>query len=582
MQLLRMMAAAGLALMLGLGAALAQQAWVQVEAQPGVQRAQESASGYARRLQNVNGFRLGATNWYAIALGPFEPGEADLVRRRLRQTGQIPGDAFVTDGTSFRSRFWPIGGGAITPVTPDPPAETALAPEAPTPVPLDETPQEARQSEALLTAQERRQLQTALEWAGFYRASIDGAFGRGTRAAMADWQEANGAARTGILTTAQRAALLRDYNSILDGLGLERVREDVAGIEIVMPTALVGFDEYEPPFAHYGPNRADDLHKVLLISQRGNQATLFGLYDIMQTLEIVPENGARERGETAFTLTGEGRRFISHTEASLENGQVKGFTLIWPVGDEERRLRLLQEMRASFTRLPGIVMDDLVGEPDEDQRIDLLAGLQIRRPERQVSGFFVDPQGAVLTTADAVGQCGRITLNENVEAELAQVDDASGLALLRPKDALAPRAFARFQSQVPRLKSDVVLAGYSFEGALGAPSLTYGSLADLRGLNGEEAIKRFDLAAQPGDAGGPVFDLGGAVLGMLIPRDVKDGRVLPDAATFAVDVEVIAEFLNDAGLVPAAEDKAGRLPVTELTRRAKDMTVLVGCWSADE
>lgn len=68
---------------------------------------------------------------------------------------------------------------------------------------------------------------------------------------MAAWQEANGYEITGILTTAQRAELLKKYNSILDGLGLEVVRDDAAGIEIKLSTLEVAFEKYESPFAQY-------------------------------------------------------------------------------------------------------------------------------------------------------------------------------------------------------------------------------------------------------------------------------------------------------------------------------------------
>ena len=40
--------------------------------------------------------------------------------------------------------------------------------------------------------------------------------------------------------------------------------------------------------------------RVLLISQSGDQGTLFGLYDIMQTLEIVPMEGPRDRGPSVL------------------------------------------------------------------------------------------------------------------------------------------------------------------------------------------------------------------------------------------------------------------------------------------
>jgi len=561
-------------------AALAQQnVWVQIEAQPGVQAATQRAAAYAQRIQSIAGFRLGNSNWHAIAIGPFDEDTAEQQRVALRREGLIPGDSFVTDGSNFGPRFWPIGGATVAPTAP-----VAVAPAAPVvvvpPAPqfVDETPAEARRSEALLTADERRNLQIALQWKGFYSAAIDGAFGPGTRGSMAAWQDANGYERTGILTTRQRTALLAAYNAVLEGIGMQFVRDDVAGIEIDLPLALVGFDTYEPPFAHYGAHDGAKFPKVLLISQAGDVNTLFGLYDIMQTLEIVPEQGAREKRNAAFTLIGEGADFISHTEAVAQDGTVKGFTLIWPLGDDQRRQRVIDEMTASFVALPGAVMDDLVGEPTEDQRIDLLAGLEIRRPAVSRSGFYVDARGHVLTTTAAVEQCTRITLNEEVEATLKAADPATGLAVLAPSQALAPRAFARFQAAVPRLQAQVVLSGYSYEGILGAPSLTFGTLADLRGLAGEETIKRFDLAAQPGDAGGPVLDASGAVLGMVLPNVDGNGRALPADVSFAVDVETIALFLSDNGVSASAADRGGALKSGVLNDLAVDMTVLVSCW----
>ena len=69
----------------------------------------------------------------------------------------------------------------------------------------------------------------------------------------------------------------------------------------------------------------------------------------------------------------------------------------------------------AFARLPG-TLEPIVA-PEGTQRIDLISGLEMRRPERARSGFFVDASGAVLTTAEAVRGCGRITLDESFEAE---------------------------------------------------------------------------------------------------------------------------------------------------------------------
>ena len=65
---------------------------------------------------------------------------------------------------------------------------------------------------------------------------------------------------------------------------------------------------------------------------------------------------------------------------------------------------------------------------------------------------------------------------------------------------------------------------------------------------GEETLARVALAAQPGDAGGPVLDMGGAGLGLLLPGDRQSGRVLPSGVALALESEVVLTALEAAGV----------------------------------
>ncbi len=567
--------------------------WVQIEAQPSLAAATDRARAYATLLQDVNGFALGG-GWYGIAVGPYRRADAELVLRSYVRDGLVPRDSFIQLSSRLRQQFWPVGANVLNQgviaapdaVSPNPtelvpeigetnaPAETDLSDIPAQPEPADETPREARNSERLLTADERKGLQIALQWAGYYNAAIDGSFGRGTRNSMAAWQDANGYEVTGILTTRQRAALLKQYNAVLDGLGLQLVRDDKAGIAVMMPTAEVSFAEYEPPFAHYNSS-GDTGARVLLISQAGDQDTLFGLYDIMQTLEIVPVNGPRERKNNSFEIIGENGSIVSQTQVSLVDGQIKGFTLIWPAGDEERRRRLMAEMSKSLVRLPA-VLDPAAGNPEE-QAIDLVAGLQVRKPKISRSGFFIDGNGTVATTSEAVQACGRLTIDGDIETEVVAVDAETGVAILKPRHRLAPVAVAEFTTVSPRLQSEVSVAGYSYEGVLSAATLTFGKLSDVRGLQGEEEVSRLALTAQSGDVGGPVFDTSGNVMGMLLPKS-SEGPQLPKDVSFALDSAAIAKVASGAGLSLSAAEKTGRIAPRDLTIAAQGMTVLISCW----
>ncbi|THH37398.1 peptidoglycan-binding protein [Aliishimia ponticola] len=562
--------------------------WVQIEAHPSLATAQERAQAFGTRLEDVNGFALGG-GWYGIALGPYRRIDAEQVLRVYRSEGEIPRDSYIALSSDFRQQFYPAGAdilnngtladlpetAAPTPATPETATtDTATAEPEPTPQPADETPAEARRAEQALDRDARRALQVALKSAGFYNSTVDGLFGRGTRNSMAAWQEANGFEVTGILTTLQRQELFRQYNAVLDGLGLQVVRDDAAGIEMKIPTEVVAFSRHDYPFSQYDAT-GDIPAQVLLISQAGDRNTLYGLYDIMQTLEIVPLEGDRERGRDSFTLVGQNAKMISYTEARLQNGEIKGFTLVWPTGDEERRTRMLDEMRSSFTRLSGVL--DPSWSDSAQQAVDLVSGLKIRKPKLTRSGFFVNTNGTVVTATEAVAGCARITIDEETEASIAAQDDATGITVLTPTTALAPRAVARFSGTAPRLNSDVAVSGFSYGGVLEVATLTFGQLSDLRGLRGEEDLTRLALDSFEGDVGGPVFDETGGVLGVLLPRAGSD-RQLPADVQFAADARVVQSLLSQSGIASQTGD-AGRVMAPEdITAQARDMTVLVSCW----
>lgn len=574
---------AGIAIWLAAAtAALAQQSWVQIEAQPTLSEAEERARAYASLFPNVAGFAM-PTGWYAIVLGPYGADEAAAQLRVLRGEGLIPADSYLAESGRYQRQFWPVGGAAaITPAAPRPePAapetETALAPVLPSVLP-DETPDEARRSEGLLSGDERKELQEALQWFGHYQGAIDGAFGAGTRRSMAAWQAAEGLEQTGILTTAQRTTLLAAFNAARGAIGLGNVTEEEAGIEITLPLALVEFDRYQPPFVQYR-EKAGAGYRALLISQAGDQATLSGLYDLMQTLEIVPLDGERQLGRSSFVLTGRDGKIASYTAVELKAGFIKGYTLVWPEADAARAAKVLEAMKAGFRPFGGHALDDSLGEPMAVSRSDLVAGLAVRRPVISRSGFYVDGAGRVATTTEVLKSCGRITIDGGIEMTVTAEDAATGIAVLSPAATLAPMAVAILRPGVAAVGGEVAVAGYSYPDTLTEPVLTFGTLADTKDLSGNAARARLQLRALEGDAGGPVLDGTGQVIGMLLPKAAEDGRILPPDVSFATDADAIRRVIGGDESVEAAPTAApGAMAAEDLARLGRDMTVQVSCW----
>ncbi len=352
------------------------------------------------------------------------------------------------------------------------------------------------------------------------------------------------------------------------------VQDMAAGIEIDLPMGLIMADTPLSPFSRYTEKDSSGV-TVMLISQTGDQVALAGLYELMQTVEIVPLNGTRKLGRRDFLLTGQDETVESYTYAALADGAIKGFTLTWRPEDRSMMTRVAELMRASFTPIKDAVLPSTAGR--ENQSIDLFAGLEIRRPEASYSGVFVDARGSVLTT-NALNGCARITVGDEAEATITAVDDALGLALLQPSPALSPLGVADFRNSAPLLQSEVALSGFSFGDLLSAPAVTYGRLADLQGLQGEKTRARLELSALPGDIGGPVLDTGGAVIGVLLAKD-DTTRQLPDDVRFAAPVPAIASFLQVNGVKTRLQDPTAPIAPEELSLKASDMTVLVSCWN---
>jgi len=616
--------AAVIALLIAPVAALAQGShWVQIEAHATLRTAEEFANRYETRIGNVAGFRI-AGGWYALAIGPFAtPQEAEARRSQLISAREVREDSYVTDSSIYGQQFWPVGGQTAQPPVaaapeivvpeivvpqvvepeivvpsqaPAAPEQTlaqalteAQAPAAVAPEPgvvrapsladlPDEPLAEARRLEGTLSRDDRAAIQIALQWFGYYRAGIDAAFGPGTRRAIQDWQAANAVEPTGFLTTRQRMALLTGYESAVARYSFGPFRDEAAGIEITLPLGMVVFDRHEAPFAHFREVNNSGM-RVLLISQEGSQSSFFGLYEILQTLEVIPLEGARDRGRDRFTISGRSETARAQVEARLQNGQIKGWILLWePRADADAEV-IQATMRESFRAITGVLPSSTGATASTVSRRDLVAGLDVRRPERSRTGFFVDSVGTVVTSAEAVAQCDRVTIDEAYRARVRTVDAARGIAVLTPEDPLVPLAFAQFAPGSPALDSEIRVSGFSFQDTLTRPIVTFGRLSDMSGLNGEADLRRLTLTAEPGDSGGPVFDGNGAVVGMLLPRTETPGRMLPEDVNFAVSGEAIQSVLTGAGLRASVSRATAPMSAEMVTRMSGDLTVLVSCWN---
>lgn len=529
------------------------QVWVQIEARPTAAEALERARAWAGMFGQVVGFAL-PSGWQAIALGPYpDETEAQGALERLRAEGMIPADSFLSDGRGYGAPFWPPGAATATPPGDAPP-------DAAPPDPLPEA--------------ERRALQQALAAAGVYAGPIDGIMGRGTRAAIATWQDSRGLPATGTLRETERARLLAEWRAPLAALGLEETRDEAAGLALPLPMDRLTRGAAEPPFVQYDATDGSGL-RVLLIGQPGDGAALRALYTALPRLGIVPAEGPRTLSETGFRIEGQAPGGLSLTRAILSGGQIAGFTLLWPAGEDPATgRRMADAMEQGLTLLPGMSGGQEPGAASGG----LLDGLDPESPRRQGSGFFADDTGSVVTAAAVVAGCGRITLGALAHPAQVLATPGGELALLRPEVPLAPLAVARLASASPAAGATLHVAGFPWGDRLTRAVLGRAVLDRIGAPDGTPNRLSLTAATRPGETGGPVMDPTGAVLGMLLPLPQDPDRQWPEGLRLALDAEALGQVLEEAGLRPPRATGTAALPPETLARLAGDLTVLVTCW----
>ena len=570
--------------------------WIQLEAQPDRPSALKSISRYMQDFSNVVGFDIGA-GWFGVALGPYQAYAVDSIWQNLHSSGMIPVDSFTTTGTSYRSQIpLPIlVPGELTNLTTLPQTTTPVGSvnrlddasvESSKPIISADTSittsefrvttssTSAVEAEQNMTLAEKKYLQRALAWVGFYDSAIDGLYGSGTRGAMTSWQIANGYGDTGILTILQRSELISDYKSLLAGLGFTKATQTQAGISLRMPNAILSTPTYEEPFVHFEANDGSVI-KLILISQAGDKARLKALYEVIQTLSIIPKDGNRTLNNSNFTIEAFNSELHTTGFARLRDGHIKGALLVWPVGDDARRKRVADEVFNSFMTLPGVLAEATIFKNGLIPK-NLLAGLDIRQPQFIQSGVFLNATGVVLTAARDFESCDLIELEDGTTARV--IAQNTYLAVLEPLQDIAPAFVPEFQSLPPSVPRHISVGGYSYGGQLSMPTLTVGILQDVKNLAGERDIARLEINSLPGDVGGPLYDQNGAVIGVLLPNLKTTDRQLPSNVKFAATWGMIFPLLQQKNLSVKPAISSVLMDTIDLANIAKNTIALVKCW----
>ena len=198
------------------------------------------------------------------------------------------------------------------------------------------------------------------------------------------------------------------------------------------------------------------------------------------------------------------------------------------------------------------------------------------------TGFVVAPD-RVLTNQHVVDSCDRLLARTADGRWLAavppaRVDRELDLALLsipgNPGPVLAFRS-----GPAVRRGEGVVAYGFPLAGLLSAdPKMTRGEINALAGLRNDPNNFQISAEVQPGNSGGPLLDMRGNVVGVVVAK--LDSRRVQnvDNVNFAVKGEAAQTFLRRAGVeIRTAESRGSDLSAADVGDVAHRSTVMLRC-----
>ncbi|MBF0325769.1 tetratricopeptide repeat-containing serine protease family protein [Magnetospirillum moscoviense] len=203
------------------------------------------------------------------------------------------------------------------------------------------------------------------------------------------------------------------------------------------------------------------------------------------------------------------------------------------------------------------------------------------------SGFAVNADGIVLTNSHVVKVCRniRVTIGDTGRAEAAVVvarDDANDLAAL--KTSLRPTDIARFREDKPIRSGDqVVVVGFPLSALLSRePNITDGVISAMAGIKGDKRHYQLTAPIQPGNSGGPVVDMSGSVVGVVVSK-LNASRVaertgdIPQNVNFAIKADLARKFLTDNSLTFSTAPATPTMSAADVGDKVRKVTAFIEC-----
>ncbi len=207
--------------------------------------------------------------------------------------------------------------------------------------------------------------------------------------------------------------------------------------------------------------------------------------------------------------------------------------------------------------------------------------------------------------AHVVKGCNKLTVGDNankqVPAEVINTDRSNDLALLKLSTLEMASAESKsliqklsivvvplaskglLRSEDVRLGEKVLVAGYPFGDVFSNTiKVTSGIVSATRGAGDDSGQFQLDAAVQPGNSGGPIYDSGGSIVGVVISQldKLKVAKAIgsmPENVNFGIKASTVRQFLISSGLPSKNSERTDEKSTEQLAEIATNQALMVMC-----
>jgi S1-C subfamily serine protease len=209
------------------------------------------------------------------------------------------------------------------------------------------------------------------------------------------------------------------------------------------------------------------------------------------------------------------------------------------------------------------------------------------------TGFVVSPNGHIVTNSHVIDSCtgdikGNLAGEATMVLRVVSSDATNDLALLQAPGTTSFKDFAKIRDRSMHSGDSVVAIGFPLHGYLSSDlTVTTGIVSSLSGFRNHTGRLQISAAIQPGNSGGPLFDLSGQVAGVVVAklnaiRMIKETGQLTENINFAIKTGALRDFLDNSVVPYQTAEPKGELKTTYIAANARAYTMLISCTGTEQ